>query len=461
MALPENRIKKIKLPDNTEYNIVPEMLGKNGFSAELPTLTQNSTIALSSDVNTKIINLDLSTGIQESGEEALYIPLTEEQFNLCINKDVEVFVNVISSQSDGLSYTFKRSGIWNTRGADFYTHVANDQMSVQLTAEVIHTNSLYWFKISELEQPGSGTVTSVIAEGASGSHINVSGSPITTAGTLTFDVESGYSIPSTTQQTTWTNKYSKPSGGIPDSDLASTFVKKVNNITPDASGNVTITIPAGDNQTVKGNGTAFGANDAINIVGGGATTVTADTTNKKITISTPAEAHLGDVVSVGATANSGIQISGTTANPTVGIDSSHKLPTTTEWNNVAFTNVINDFTVIQKFQNNINVNSINTYNGEDGLSIEYDSSDGTDINTAGHFTAYGDNDTANTSKPDNIIDPEEEHDLDTDYFNTGVALRGGDDTGQVYKLSFPAKSGVFATTDDCEIPIDDLTQINS
>ena len=39
------------------------------------------------------------------------------------------------------------------------------------------------------------------------------------------------------------------------------------------------------NQTVKGNGTAFGASDAIDIVGGGATTVTADTTNKKITIS--------------------------------------------------------------------------------------------------------------------------------------------------------------------------------
>lgn len=41
------------------------------------------------------------------------------------------------------------------------------------------------------------------------------------------------------------------------------------------------------NQTVKGNGTAFSANDAINIVGSGAATVTADTTNKKITIHTP------------------------------------------------------------------------------------------------------------------------------------------------------------------------------
>jgi hypothetical protein len=44
---------------------------------------------------------------------------------------------------------------------------------------------------------------------------------------------------------------------------------------------------------------------------------------------------IGDVVSVAATANSGIAISGTTANPTVGVASTHKLPTTTEWANKA------------------------------------------------------------------------------------------------------------------------------
>lgn len=44
------------------------------------------------------------------------------------------------------------------------------------------------------------------------------------------------------------------------------------------------------------------------------------------------EQHIGDVISVGATSNSGIAISGTTANPTVGIASGYKLPTTEEWN---------------------------------------------------------------------------------------------------------------------------------
>ena len=62
------------------------------------------------------------------------------------------------------------------------------------------------------------------------------------------------------------------------------------NVTVSGSGNdITISSSYTDtNQTIKGNGTAFSANDAVNIVGGGATTVAADTTNKKITISTPA-----------------------------------------------------------------------------------------------------------------------------------------------------------------------------
>jgi hypothetical protein len=42
-----------------------------------------------------------------------------------------------------------------------------------------------------------------------------------------------------------------------------------------------------DNQTIMGNGTAFGDNAVINLVGSGATTVTADKSNNKITIHTP------------------------------------------------------------------------------------------------------------------------------------------------------------------------------
>lgn len=94
---------------------------------------------------------------------------------------------------------------------------------------------------------GSGTVTSVAMTVPTG--LSVSGSPITTNGTLAVSFASGYSIPTTTKQGQWDAKqaalvsgtniktinsnsllgsgnisvgtYSKPSGGIPATDLAS------------------------------------------------------------------------------------------------------------------------------------------------------------------------------------------------------------------------------------------------
>lgn len=75
-----------------------------------------------------------------------------------------------------------------------------------------------WVLIPSGDEP-SGTVTSVAATGSN--HISVSGSPITSSGTLSIGVDSGYSIPSTTDQTAWSAKYDKPSGGIPKTDLES------------------------------------------------------------------------------------------------------------------------------------------------------------------------------------------------------------------------------------------------
>ena len=63
MALPQKRIKHINLPKVVEgqpvddqYEVVPEMLGKNGYSAELPTLTGNATIAISTDTKTPLVS---------------------------------------------------------------------------------------------------------------------------------------------------------------------------------------------------------------------------------------------------------------------------------------------------------------------------------------------------------------------------------------------------------------------
>lgn len=63
MALPDKKIKKIKLPGDVEgnktYEIVPDKLsdGSTNFSTTLPTLTEDSTIALTSDL-TGLLKLD-------------------------------------------------------------------------------------------------------------------------------------------------------------------------------------------------------------------------------------------------------------------------------------------------------------------------------------------------------------------------------------------------------------------
>lgn len=91
-------------------------------------------------------------------------------------------------------------------------------------------------KVNDNELLGTGISTGAV-NFKNGGNITVTGS----GNNITLGVTSGYSIPSTTNQTAWSAKYDKPSGGIPDSDLASTFIKKVNNSTPDSNGNVSVT----------------------------------------------------------------------------------------------------------------------------------------------------------------------------------------------------------------------------
>lgn len=98
-----------------------------------------------------------------------------------------------------------------------------------------------WELIPSGDEP-SGTVTNVAAQGASGSHLSVSGSPITTSGTLEISVDSGYSIPSDTKQNGWDAKYDKPSGGIPKTDLASAVQTSLGKADSALQENQTITI---------------------------------------------------------------------------------------------------------------------------------------------------------------------------------------------------------------------------
>lgn len=153
-------------------------------------------------------------------------------------------------------------------------------------------------------------VGDVVSVGAtSGSHISIGG----TTANPTIGVESGYSIPSTTNQTNWSNKYDKPSTGIPASDLAEEYYLASN--------------PNG---------------------------YTSNT---------------GTVTSVRVQAGAGLVSSQSTAqtstlNTTISIDSGYKLPTTSEWNSKADVSAIptvNDATLtIQQNGTNINTFTANS-----------------------------------------------------------------------------------------------------
>ena len=62
----------------------------------------------------------------------------------------------------------------------------------------------------------------------------------------------------------------------------------------------------------------------------------------------------------------------------------------------------------------------------------------------GHLVVWGQNDSSNMFKP---ADQTGFSDLDTYYFNTGIALQNAADL-TTYKLSFPGKDGTIALTSD-------------
>lgn len=65
------------------------------------------------------------------------------------------------------------------------------------------------------------------------------------------------------------------------------------------------------NQTVKGNGTAFGATAAINIVPGTNISITADTTNNKITIGGKSDSDIKSLAETQIKTHGGIDKTGT------------------------------------------------------------------------------------------------------------------------------------------------------
>lgn len=110
-----------------------------------------------------------------------------------------------SASNNGFTYKVITAGTYAGQAAD--------------VGDVFTSDGTDWVLFPSGDEP-SGTVMSIGAQGASGSHVTVTGGPITDSGILTVGVESGYSIPSDTKQGQWDAKYDKPGTGVPKTDLA-------------------------------------------------------------------------------------------------------------------------------------------------------------------------------------------------------------------------------------------------
>lgn len=97
---------------------------------------------------------------------------------------------------------------------DFETLVTNGTVTINGTTLTYDENSLY---ITPDE--GDGTVKSVRVQAGTGLSSSQSTAQTETLDT-TISIASGYKLPTTTE---WNSKYTKPSGGIPASDLAESY----------------------------------------------------------------------------------------------------------------------------------------------------------------------------------------------------------------------------------------------
>lgn len=94
-----------------------------------------------------------------------------------------------SSSNEGFTYKVITAGTYDGQSAD--------------VGDTFISDGSNWVLIPSGDEP-SGTVTSVGITVPTG--LSVSGSPITSSGTIAISLESGYSIPTTSKQTEWDNK---------------------------------------------------------------------------------------------------------------------------------------------------------------------------------------------------------------------------------------------------------------
>ena len=166
-----------------------------------------------------------------------------------------------SSSNEGFTYKVITAGTYASQAAK--------------VGDVFISNGSAWILIPAGDEP-SGTVTSVGAQGASGSHIVVSGGPITSSGTLEVAVAEGYSIPSDDKQSDWDDKYDLPETGMPKTDLAQEVKDSLNLADSALQTHQTVTL-SGDASGTSNNGAITVTLANTGVAAGSYSAVTVDT----------------------------------------------------------------------------------------------------------------------------------------------------------------------------------------
>ena len=124
-----------------------------------------------------------------------------------------------SASNEGYTYKVITAGTYASQSAKVGdVFVSNGSAWVIIPAGDDVEDTWRNIKVNDTELLGTGISTGAI-NFKNGGNITVTGS----GNNITLGVASGYSIPSTTNQTAWSAKYNKPSGGIPASDLAESY----------------------------------------------------------------------------------------------------------------------------------------------------------------------------------------------------------------------------------------------
>jgi hypothetical protein len=305
----------------------------SGFTLVLqsPTLSVNRTVTLPNGTGTLALTSDIS------------YPVTS------------VFgrTGAVVATSGDYTTTQVTEGLTNLYFTDARARTAISLTTTGSTGAATYNNTTGVFNIPNYADQYVGTVTSVAMSVPTG--LTVSGSPITTSGTLAVTLTAGYSIPTTANQSTWTTAYNR---SLTSAAVTGTTTK-------------TLTLNQQDGGTITASWTdintdavtsVFGRTGAVVATEGdytltqlGDVTITSPTTGQVLKYNGTAwindtDANTGTVTSVAMTVPTGLSIAGSpiTSSGTLAVTfaAGYSIPTNasqTTWD-TAYTNRITSAT---------------------------------------------------------------------------------------------------------------------